>query len=70
MHHDVTGGTTMAVTTERPKVFYSLPELIERWGVSERTIQRETERGRLKRKLIGGRVKYEATEVERYERTA
>ncbi|MBX6316131.1 MAG: helix-turn-helix domain-containing protein [Isosphaeraceae bacterium] len=55
---------------EKPKAFYSVAELAERWGVSTRTIYREVARGRLRRKHIGGQVRFAAADVESYERQA
>lgn len=49
---------------------YSLEELAERWAIHKRTIHREVARGRLKKKLIGGRIRFAVDEVERYERVA
>jgi IS30 family transposase len=39
----------MSDYTETLKAWYSYAELQERWGVCKRTIQREVQRGRLRR---------------------
>jgi excisionase family DNA binding protein len=52
------------------KPFYTITELMARWGVSRMTVYREIKRGRLKRKHIGGAVRFSAEEVARYERVA
>lgn len=52
------------------KAYYSIPEICARWDVSDRTIYREIKRGRLKRKHIGGQVRFARSEVERYEAEA
>ena len=39
-------------------------------GVSRTTIYKEIERGRLKRKHIGGQVRFAAADVAEYERLA
>ena len=52
------------------KSFYSIPELVERWAVSRMTIYREIARGRLKRKHIGGSVRFAVEEIARYEQQA
>ena len=38
----------------RGKAFYTIPDLVARWGVSRSTIYNEIRRGRLKRKHIAG----------------
>jgi excisionase family DNA binding protein len=54
--------------TER--AFFKILDLVERWGVSRTTIYKEIERGRLKRKHIGGQVRFAAADVAEYERLA
>jgi excisionase family DNA binding protein len=62
--------TTMHQQPEFTKAFYTLKELCERWGVCRMTVYRELRRGRLKKKLIGGTVRFSAEEIYRYERQA
>jgi excisionase family DNA binding protein len=50
------------------KAFYTIADLMARWGVSRTTIYREIKRGRLKPKRIGGTIRFSADEVARYER--
>lgn len=57
----------MAQATETEKAFYTIPELMARWQVGRTTIYREIERGRLKRKHIGGQVRFAAEDVAEYE---
>jgi hypothetical protein len=52
------------------KAFYSYADLMARWGVSKRTIQREVVRGRLKRMHIAGVARFSAAVVMSYERQA
>ncbi len=52
------------------KPFFTITDLVARWGVSRMIIYREIKRGRLKRKHIGGVVRFSANEVARYERVA
>ncbi len=62
---------TMKLAPNEPaKSYYSIPDLVERWGVSRRTIYREIERGRLKRKHIGGQIRFSFVDVSAYERQA
>lgn len=49
------------------KAFYTIPDLAARWQVSRATIYREIERGRLKRRHIGGQVRFAADDVAKYE---
>jgi excisionase family DNA binding protein len=62
--------TMMQQQAEIKKAFYSLKELCERWGVCRMTVYREIKRGRLKKKRIGGTVRFSSDEVYRYERQA
>lgn len=57
-------------STRNEKAFYSIPELMARWSVSRMTIYREIGRGRLRRKHIGGSVRFAVEDVARYERQA
>lgn len=50
--------------------FFTIQALQERWGVSRTTLHREVKRKRLKPFYIGGRVRFTATEVARYESSA
>ena len=52
---------------QKPKAYFTIPDLIERWQVSRATIYREIERGRLKRRHIGGQVRFSAEDVAAYE---
>ena len=56
----------LALETRR-KPFYSIPDLMARWGVSRTTIYREIDRGRLKRRHIGGQVRFASEDVAAYE---
>jgi excisionase family DNA binding protein len=60
----------MSLAPSTLKAFYTIAELMARWGVSRMTIYREIKRGRLTRKHIGGTVRFSAEEVARYERVA
>ena len=62
--------TRMHQHAETRKAFYSLKELCERWGVCRMTVYRGLKRGRLRKKRIGGTVRFSADEVDRYERQA
>jgi excisionase family DNA binding protein len=53
----------MNETPPREPAFYTIPQLAERWQVSRTTVFNEIRRGRLKRKLIGGQVRFSAEEV-------
>ena len=59
-----------SMNSKEAKAFYTIPDLVEQWRISRTTIYREVERGRLKRKHIGGSVRFSADEVARYERLA
>jgi excisionase family DNA binding protein len=60
----------MSQASANLKSFYTIAELMARWGVSRMTVYREIKRGRLKRKPIGGAVRFSSEEVSRYERVA
>jgi len=55
------------MSDEKKKAFFSIVELAERWGVSRSTIYREIDRGRLKKRHIGGQVRFSASDVASYE---
>jgi hypothetical protein len=54
----------------REPEFYTCRELQERWRVSRMTIHREVKRGRLKKKMIAGTIRFARKDVEAYERLA
>ena len=60
----------MTKPTAAEKLFLSIPDLVARWGVSRTTVYREIDRGRLRRKHIGGQVRFAVSDVESYERKA
>lgn len=57
----------MADAAPKTKAFFTIHELIERWRVSRATIYREIDRGLLKRRHIGGQVRFSAEDVSAYE---
>lgn len=54
-------------TTAQEKRFYDYADLQRRWGVSRSTIGREVRKGRLRRVLVAGCVRFSAREVSLYE---
>jgi len=48
--------------------FFTIRELVERWRVTRTTIYREVKRGKLKRTLVAGSVRFSRDQVEEYER--
>lgn len=64
MANDVSPGGTVSPGS---KAFFSIPELITRWGVSRRTIERFRSAGLLEVVKIGRKVLVEVGEVLRFE---
>jgi hypothetical protein len=64
MANDVSPGGSVPAGT---KAFYSISELIARWGVSRRTIERFRSAGLLEVVKIGRKVLVEVGEVLRFE---
>jgi excisionase family DNA binding protein len=56
--------------TPSSKKFLSVADVATRWDVHKQTVYREIIRGRLRKTLIGGSVKFSIDEVERYERVS
>lgn len=56
--------------TETTQAFFTIRELCARWRVSRTTLYREIDRGRLKRRHIGGQVRFAAADVANYERAS
>jgi excisionase family DNA binding protein len=55
------------VEVQQQRAFYSIKDLMSRWDVSRATIYREIDRGRLRRRHIGGQVRFASEDVASYE---
>ena len=58
-----------ASTTTDPK-FFTVPDLLSRWGISRTTLHREVKRKKIKPTYIAGAVRFAAQEVARYEKAS